>query len=323
MQRLDPPLDQLREYRPALTEPNDFDDFWSQTISESRAAANGVQLDRVDTPLRTVDVFDMRFPGFGGESIAAWLVVPADTNVPLPTVVEYSPYNGGRGLPWQHLGWASSGFAHIVMDVRGQGSGWLAEGATPDPHGSGPSVSGFLTRGIDSPENFVYRRIFTDAVRCIDAARTLDVVDAEAVSLTGLSQGGGTALAAAALSDGLVAVMPDVPFLCNLPNVIGQVESNPYQEVVRYLSVRRNDVERVFHTLSFFDGVFMARRSTAPALFSVGLMDDICPPSSVFAAFNNYGSPAKDIEVYQFNGHEGGGSYQWQRQVRFARANLG
>lgn len=322
MQRCDMTIDELHSYRPELAEPADFDTFWRETLLAARATSWEPELHAVETPLRSVDVFDMRFPGYNGEPIAAWLLKPAEVDEPLPAVISYMPYNGGRGLPWQHLDWVSAGFVHVVMDVRGQGSGWLAEGATADPHGSGPSVSGFLTKGIDAPERFIYRRIFTDAVRCVDAVRVLDIVDHDAVSVTGLSQGGGTALAAAALSENLVSVMPDVPFLCDLPTVIGQTETNPYQEVVRYLSVRRHDVSRVFETLSYFDGVFMARRTHAPALFSVGLMDDVCPASSVYAAFNNYGGRDKSIAVYAFNGHEGGGPYQWEQQVTFVRDHL-
>jgi cephalosporin-C deacetylase len=64
------------------------------------------------------------------------------------------------------------------------------------------------------------------------------------------------------------------------------------------------------------DGVSFARRASTPALFSVALMDRICPPSTVFAAYNNYGG-AKGIIVHEFNGHEGGGHRDDVRAVRF------
>jgi cephalosporin-C deacetylase len=63
----------------------------------------------------------------------------------------------------------------------------------------------------------------------------------------------------------------------------------------------------------------LARRATAPALFSVGLMDPICPPSTVYAAYNAYAGP-KEIRVYPFNEHEGGQGHQQADQLRwFAR----
>ncbi|MBN9196183.1 MAG: acetylxylan esterase, partial [Microbacterium sp.] len=74
--------------------------------------------------------------------------------------------------------------------------------------------------------------------------------------------------------------------------------------------------ERVFDTLSYFDGVNFAKRATAPGLFSVGLMDQTCPPSTVYAAFNSYAGP-HEIEVYSHNQHEGGQSDQWLAQAAF------
>ncbi len=53
----------------------------------------------------------------------------------------------------------------------------------------------------------------------------------------------------------------------------------------------------------------------AAALVSVGLMDTICPPSTVFGAFNALGSTDKTICEYAFNDHEGGGGFQEREQA--------
>ena len=47
-------------------------------------------------------------------------------------------------------------------------------------------------------------------------------------------------------------------------------------------------------------------------------MDQTCPPSTVFAAYHAYGGP-KDIEVYEFNDHEGGEAHQRTRQLGWLR----
>ena len=54
----------------------------------------------------------------------------------------------------------------------------------------------------------------------------------------------------------------------------------------------------------------------SPALFSVGLADTVTPASTVFAAFNHYAGP-KDIAVYPYNGHEGGGTRHFLAQLAF------
>ena len=179
-----------------------------------------------------------------------------------------------------------------------------------------------MTRGIERPEDYYYRRVFTDAVRAVDAVRTLPQVDPDRVAVVGGSQGGGITIAAAGLTPGLVAAMPDVPFLSHFERAVGLTDADPYQEIVRYLSVHRGAEERVFDTLAYFDVVNLAKRATAPALFSVALHDPVCPPSTVFAAYNHYAGADKAISVYHHNMHEGGQAYQWLAQTAFLNARV-
>lgn len=327
MPRYDLPVDQLRTYRPRVREPSDFDDFWATTLAESRAAADGIDMTPADTPVTAVDVFDVTFPGFAGDPIKGWLCLPRGTGDPLPGVVESVGYRGGRGLAHEALGWSVAGYAYLRIDSRGQGSGSIP-GDTPDPHGYGPSYPGVMTHGIESPETYYYRRLITDQVRAVDALRSLPRVDADRIAVAGISQGGGMALATAGLVDGLVAVTPNVPFLCHFERSIGLTANGPYTEIDGYLACHRDLVEQTLGTLSYFDGVNFARRATAPALFSTALEDDVCPPSSVFAAFNRYGADGskgaadKDIVIYPYNDHQGGGGFQWPRQVAFVASHL-
>ena len=323
MPRFDLSLPDLQSYLPEIREPDDFDEFWSGTIAEARSVGGEVAITAVETGLTQVDVFDVTFPGYGGEPIKAWLTAPHGAAGPLPTVVEYIGYGGGRGLPHERLTWAAAGYAHLVMDTRGQGSAWGSGGETADPHGSGPATPGFMTRGIDAPANYYYRRVFTDAVRAVDAVRTLvHLVDPARVAVAGASQGGGIAIAAGGLSDDLVAVLPDVPFLCHFERAVGFTERDPYHEVARYLTVNRGATERVMSTLSYFDGANFAKRITAPALFSVALHDQTCPPSTVYAAYNRIPVEDKAIEVYDFNDHEGGGPFQQAAKLRWMRSYI-
>ena len=317
----DLPLDQLRSFRPDVAEPADFDDFWARTLAESRALAAAPVVVPATTPITQLIVEDLTFSGFGGEPIRAWITRPR-VEGPLPTVVEFIGYNGGRGLPGERLQWAAAGYVHVLMDTRGQGSGWGSGGDTPDPHGSEGAIPGFMTRGIQHPDTYFYRRVFTDAVLLIDALMQLDAVDESRISVTGGSQGGGISLAAAALHPAVSAAMPDVPFLCHFRRSVPLTPDNPFTEIARYLSVHRARVDQVFQTLSYFDGVNFARRISAPVLFSVALMDPIVLPSSVFAAFNHCGSADAEIEVYEFNGHEGGQAVQWLRQTEWLAARI-
>ncbi|WP_225850682.1 acetylxylan esterase [Streptomyces sp. HPF1205] len=314
-------LDELRDYRSAGTEPGDFDAFWSTTLKEARAFDLDARFEPVETGLSTVEVYDVTFAGFGGHPVKGWLVLPAATTAPLPVVVEFIGYGGGRSLPHTHLLWASTGRAHFVMDTRGQGSGW-APGDTADPVGSAPAHPGFMTRGIEDPETYYYRRVFTDAVRAVEAARAHPLTDAARTAVLGGSQGGGITIAVGGLVPDLAVIAPDVPFLCDFPRATTITDRDPYREVGRYLKAHRGRTGQVMRTLSYFDGVHFAARGRAPAVFSVALEDQTCPPSTVFAAFNAWAHEDKTIEVYDFNDHEGGGAFQEAVQLRRLPAYL-
>lgn len=308
MAELDLPVDQLRTFRAELDEPADLDAFWAATLAESRAARRPTRISEPVLDLPGLTVRDVTFSGFGGDPIRAWLATPAG-GTDLPVVVEFIGYGGGRGLPHEHALLPAAGYAHLVMDTRGQASAWGNGGDTPDPHGTGPSLPGFMTRGIQAPDTYYYRRVFTDAVMAVEAARELPGVDGGRLAVKGSSQGGGIALAASALADGVGAALIDVPFLCNFPRAIRMTDADPYAEIRRYLAVHRQGIEAVHRTLAYFDGALLAPRASAPSVWSVAIMDDVCPPSTVYSAYNAYAGP-KSIVEYAFNGHEGGQMHQ-------------
>jgi cephalosporin-C deacetylase len=318
----DLPLEQLKVYTPPREEPADFDAFWAQTLAEARAFPLDARFEPVETGLRLVDALDVTFAGYGGQPVKGWLILPRVRSGPLPCVVEYIGYGGGRGRPLEWLLWSNAGYAHLVMDTRGQGSAWRP-GDTPDPEpDSNPHHPGFMTRGVLSPQTYYYRRLMVDAVRAVEAARAHPAVDGSRVAVTGSSQGGGLAIAAAGLVGDLAAALPGVPFLCHWRRAVELVDTQPYQEIVQYCRVHRDKVERVFQTLSYFDGVNLSARARCPALFAVGLYDDVCPPSTVFAAYNHYAGP-KEIRIWPFNRHEGGEGYQDAEAIRYLRGLWG
>jgi cephalosporin-C deacetylase len=319
----DLPLPELRSYRSQVPEPEDFDAFWEVSLKESRTAGGQVIAERLDLNLRGLEVFDVTFPGFGGEPVKAWLRLPVDRAVrsPLPCVVEFVGYGGGRGLPIDGPAWAPLGYAHLRMDTRGQGATW-APGDTPDPHGSGPAAPGFVTKGVMAPETYYYCRLYTDAARAVEAAAELEAVDASRIVVFGGSQGGGSALAATALAPGLVKAAAVLnPFMTDIMRGVEMTDQMPYQELATYLAVRPDDEATVRRTLSYVDGVNFARRGRVPAHFSVSLADDITPASTAFGAYNAYAGP-KEIQIWPFAGHEGGRSQDILQSAEFFRRYL-
>lgn len=321
MTLFDLPLAELERYCPPRDEPADFDEFWSTTLAEQDSLYPLTwSVEPVDTGLVQVVTEDVTFTGFGGQEVKAWLHRPSGDHRGLGAVVSFIGYGGGRGLSHEGTLLAQAGYAVLVMDNRGQGSSHRV-GHTGDDGPTGASFPGFLTRGIDSPQTYYYRRLFVDAVRAVEVVRRHPAVDPARVMVNGASQGGAIALAAAALSPGLRGAVVDVPFLTHVRRACEVTDAMPYGELITYLHVHRDREEQVFETLSYFDGVNFAARLAVPTMFSVGLRDAVCPPSAVYAAHNACPAP-KEMKVYAYNGHEHGGPFQEVEHVRFAHEVL-
>ena len=318
MPLFDMPLEDMRVYKPPRDEPDDFDAFWAQTLAEARAHDLNAVFAPADFALATLDVYDVTFSGFNGERIKGWYMRPSESAGPLPAVVEYIGYGGGRAFPIEWLPFPSAGFAYLVMDTRGQGSVW-SRGDTPDAgSGANPSAPGFMTQGILDKRTYYYRRLITDAVRAVEAISTRAEVDASRIAVNGQSQGGGLSIAVAGLRPDVKVCLADVPFLQHFRRAIEITPSDPYPEIARFLQVHRDKIDAVLRTLSYYDGMNFAARMKARALYSVGIMDTVCPPSTVYASYNHV-KGEKEIVEYHFNNHEGGGFQHKLEKIRYLR----
>jgi len=318
----DLPLDQLESYRPPREEPGDFNGFWSTTLAEARRHPLGAVFERADTKLKLIEAFDVTFHGYAGQAVKGWFLLPAVRKGPLPCVVEFIGYGGGRGLPHDWLLYPAAGYALFVMDTRGQGSVWRT-GDTPDQESEpgSPQVPGFLTKGILKKETYYYRRVFADACRAVEAAQNHEAVDPQRIAVLGGSQGGAIAIAVAALVPEVKLAVADVPFLSHFKRAISITDDLPYAELRQFLQRHRHHEDAVWETLSYFDGRNFAARARCRAQFSVGLMDKTSPPSTVYSTYNEWNGP-KEIRVWTYNDHEGGETFMQVEHLAFLERYL-
>lgn len=297
-------LEKLRVYKPQLTKCRDFDAFWEQMLNESSQYPVNGELVPYDYPVKEVRVYNAYYDGFNGARINGWYILPnnAGRDSKVPVIIHYHGYTGSKGYVQEYLKWAIQGYAVFSVNVRGQG------GITPDPAAySQGSITGWMTLGILDKNEYYYRNVYMDCVRAIDFVCSREEIDTGRIGIYGESQGGGLTLAVAGLDKRPKFAMPVYPYLCHFKRAIEMYQEGPYREIFDYF--RRFDPEmktedKVFETLSYFDGMNLATRISCPVLMAITLRDVICPPSTMFAAYNHITSE-KEVKLYHHHGHEG------------------
>ena len=296
MPLFDWPLSQLREYRPALTREPDFDQFWQRTLDQATAPLEP-HFTPADYPARGLSVFDVRYTGWNGARIAGWYIKPQG-NGPFPALAIYHGYSGSRAQPHNHFPWVAQGYAVFAVDTRGQSG----DSTDPAVYSSG-HVKGWMTAGVLDKEEYYYRGAYIDCVRALDVLATRPEVDMARLGVTGGSQGGGLSLAVSALDPRPKACMADIPYLCHYERAVDLAALMPYLEISDYIKIYPQRERQVFRTLSYFDNMNLAPRNRSNVLMSVGLQDDCCPPSTIFAAYNHL-TCNKELKIYRYHKHE-------------------
>lgn len=294
---VDMPIEKLRKYKPKLTKEKDFDKFWKETLAESKRQPLNIKMERVDYPVKRLEAYKVFYNGFNGGRMCGLLLKEKGAKK-TPGLLSLHGYSGHKGVIADYLSWVYQGYTVFTIDVRGQ-SGESGDGARYE----GGHVWGWMTQGILNPKEYYYRLVYMDCVRALDVLCAQKEVDLKRIAVTGGSQGGGLTLAVCALDPRPKIGAAWMPFLCHFGRGV-EIAENPYKEILGFMKQHPETEDRVFKTLSYVDNMNLAGRIKARMHVSVGMQDIICPPSTIFAAFNHL-KCKKDLVIYKYAGHEG------------------
>ena len=297
------PLSQLRSYNGRNPRPADFDAFWDDALVEMKSVDPQIKLVPVKSSSRTAECFDLYFTGVGGSRIHAKYLRPKAASQPHPAVLLFHGYTSNSGDWFDKFAWVSQGYSVAALDCRGQGG--LSEDL-----GSviGTTMRGQIIRGLDDPpQKLLFRQIFLDTAQLAQIVMQMPEVDPQRVGATGASQGGGLTLACAALEPRIKRAAPVYPFLCDYQRVWEMdLAVNSYEELRTYFrrfDPRHERQQEIFTKLGYIDCQHLAPRVRADVLMATGLMDQVCPPSTQFAAYNKI-TAKKDMVIYPDFTHE-------------------
>ncbi|MFW5802132.1 MAG: alpha/beta fold hydrolase, partial [Spirochaeta sp.] len=301
------PLEKLYQYDGRNPRPADFDDYWQEAMREMRACRPAVEIQPAGFQAPFAECFNLYFTGVRGARIHAKYVRPrtgsGEPAAPGPALLQFHGYTMDSGDWTDKLPYAAAGFSVVSLDCRGQG------GLSEDVGGvSGNTHHGHIIRGVrDNPQDLLFRQIFLDTAQLASIVMEFPDVDPDRVAVMGWSQGGGLALACAALVPQVQRVISVYPFLCDYRRVWDMdLAEKAYGEIVDYFrrfDPRHEHEEEFYCRLGYIDVQYLTPRIRGEVLMATALMDTICPPSTQFAAFNKIPGK-KSVKLYHDFGHE-------------------
>lgn len=297
-------LEQLKKYCGQTPRPADFENYWTTATEAIRQYEAPYELThRPEFSSKLMECFDLVFDSFDGSSIYAKLLMPI-TEVKIPLVFQFHGYPGASRSFLELSGFVASNMAVVAMDCRGQG------GKSHDKsHYKGPTVSGHIIMGLesDTPDDLYYRKVFLDTVVLVNLMKTFPYIDEKRLYSNGASQGAALALVCAALNPEIKRTCALYPFLSDYRRVWNMNLDLVAYEGLRYFNKwfdpAGERTDEIFLKLGYIDVKNFAPQIKGAVMMGTGLIDDICPPSTQFAVYNNL-TCEKEHHLYPNYTHE-------------------
>jgi cephalosporin-C deacetylase-like acetyl esterase len=280
------------EIEPTTTLPTDFEAFWKEAKAElAQVPINPVLTLMPERCTDKVDVYHVRIDNIKGKIYGilskpkAKGKYPAILHVPGAGI---RPYNGD---PWS----AEKGIITFQIGIHGIPVN-LDPGVYTDLRSG--ALDGYWTANLDDKDNYYFKRVYLACVRAVDFIESLDNFNGQDIAVTGGSQGGALSIITAGLDDRIDYLAALYPALSDLTGYLHN-RAGGWPHMFR--DGFTNKPEKV-ETSKYFDVVNFARFVKAPGWYSWGYNDNVCPPTSMHAAYNVINA-AKELHVFQETQH--------------------
>jgi cephalosporin-C deacetylase len=304
MPLIDLPLEELYAYQGRNPKPADFDAYWERALAELAAQPDEVDLIPAEFESSIADCYHLWFTGVGGSRVHAKYLRPK-AKAKGPGALLFHGYSWHSGDWNDKLALVSEGFSVMALDCRGQG-GLSHDQGTHE----GTTFYGHIIRGVadPNPDRMLYRQLYLDTAQIARIMMGMPEVDPERIVALGGSQGGGLTLACAGLVPQIKRAAPAYPFLCDWKRVWEMdLAGGAYQAIrdwFKFFDPCHEAENEFWNRMGYIDVQHLAPRVQAEVLMACGLMDQTCPPSTQFAAYNKI-SGKKNVVIYPDFAHEG------------------
>ena len=157
-----------------------------------------------------------------------------------------------------------------------------------------------------------------DCVRAIQFMASRETSDMNNLFAEGQSQGGAFTYAAASLSGYTFrAIAPGIAFMGDFPDYFDIVNWPAYVARAERDTLGWTD-SQMYAFLSYYDTKNLAATIDCPVIACIGLQDNVCPPHTNIAPYNNLLSTDKELLFNPENGHQVADSWYTDYMAFFA-----
>ena len=272
---------------PTVEQPAGFRSYWQQAVSENDKLPMDVKMTLLpERCTETVNVYHVSLQNWKpGARLYGILCVPKkEGKYPAVLKVPGAGIRSYRG----DVGFAEDGI--ISFEIGIHGISVIMEQQNYDDLLAGWN-NHYWNNGLHDKDAYFYKRVYLGCVRANDFLTSLPQWDGTNLGVMGSSQGGALTLVTAGLDKRVTAAAPVHPAMCDMTGYLeGRAGGWPHYlaDKTKWEKASHKDV---LETISYYDAVNFARDIKIPVLFSFGYNDNVCPPTSVFAAYNVIEAP--------------------------------
>ncbi|MCD7900394.1 MAG: acetylxylan esterase [Bacteroides sp.] len=272
--------------KPIADLPEDFSAFWEKAKAENAKIPMDTQLRFLpERSSEKVKVYELSVQNYRhGSRLYGILCVPqAPGKYPAKLQVPGAgvrPYNGNTGEAEKGVITLEIGIHGIPVTMDNYIYSNLAAGA----------LNGYQYSNWDNQDQVYYKRVYLGCVRAVDYIFSMPEFDGENLVVQGGSQGGALAIVTAALDPRVKGLVSFYPALCDLNGYLHQ-RAGGWPHLFKDKKDSPEVLKKKTENTRYYDVVNFARMVRVPGFYSFGYNDMVCPPTSMYAAYNVITAP--------------------------------
>lgn len=265
---------------PAIEHPADFNTFWDSAKKQLAAIPiDGRMVLIPEKCTEKVNVYHVSLQNVNNSRVYGILCVPKKEGK-YPAILRVPgagirPYNGDIRNAEKGIITLEIGIHGIPVNMPVDYYANLSSGA----------LNGYPYFNLDNRDRYYFKRVYLGCVRANDFIDSLPQFDGKNLAVTGGSQGGALSIITAALDERVKWLAAFYPALSDMTGYLKNRAGGWPHLFDKYNGTFNNKKDKL-ETIRYYDVVNFARHLKAPGFYSWGFNDNVCPPTSMYAAYN-------------------------------------